>query len=74
MAHVAIINDETGLIENMAEVEDGANWSPPNGKRTLRMLGVYEAAIGWIHNKTTGQFNAPVLPDVPPNLPEEAAP
>jgi hypothetical protein len=65
MSHVAIINDETGVIENIAVVEEGANWTPPGDKRVLSLPHDHEVGIGWTHNKEDGTFLAPPVPELP---------
>lgn len=66
MSHVAIINEETGVIENIAIVEEDADWTPPSDKRIIHLPHDYEAGIGWTHNSEDGTFTAPPAPPEPP--------
>lgn len=72
MSHVAIINVETNVIENIAVVEEGANWTPPSDKQILHLPHDYEAGIGWTYNNEDGTFTAPPAPSPPPepDIPE----
>lgn len=62
MSHVAIINVETGVIENICVLEEGANWTPPSDKLILHLPHDYQAGIGWTYNNEDETFTAPPPP------------
>ena len=54
MPRVAIIEEATGRVVNIADVEDGANWNPPADHIAVAHE---QAAIGMVYKD--GEFSAP---------------
>ncbi|WP_225773349.1 tail fiber assembly protein [Pseudomonas sp. Marseille-Q5115] len=63
MKTYAVINQETGLVENLVVWDGESEWSPPEG---FVAVETEAASIGWTYSE--GQFRAP--PVVPPSAEE----
>ncbi|WP_448680592.1 DUF4376 domain-containing protein [Pseudomonas nicosulfuronedens] len=66
MAHFALVNIATGLVENTAVWDGESEWSAPAGFEAVQSD---EAGIGWSY--ADGVFTAPVMPATPPLTIEE---
>ena len=53
----AIVNSE-GIVVNVIDLKDGAEWSPPEG---FAIVEADKAEIGWLHDGA--DFIAPVVPE-----------
>jgi hypothetical protein len=53
----AVINTNTGLVENVIELDEGGDWSAPEG---CEIVESDVAGPGWAYS--AGKFTAPVVP------------
>lgn len=59
---LAIINNETNIVENAVVLDEGAIWRPPTGYYTVD-ISTLEVGIDWTYNPQTNEWTAPPAPE-----------